>query len=144
LLLYDFLVANQPERPSAKDFLSHLGISSDFVQKVRFRGPVGKLALVCIICVLGVGGIGIRSSDATVQLLSISLAAAITLLVGAGILWYSAKYPDQATLEGMEVVVMQRQKAWAAKGMTGIPNSPVISDPSSAPPQLNPPENLEQ
>lgn len=135
---------DQPQKLLSSGLLSQLGISSDFVQKVRFRGPVGKLALICIISVIGVGGIGLRSANATVQLLSISLAATITILVGGGILWYSTKFPDQATLEGMEVVVMQRQKAWAAKGMPGVPDSMVIPDPMGAPPQLDPPGDPEQ
>jgi hypothetical protein len=121
-----------------------MGISSDFVQKVRFRGPVGKLALIGMVASLCVGGIGIRSSDPTVQLVSVSLAAVVVILFGGGILWYSAKYPDQATLEGMEAVVMHRQKAWAAKGMPSPPpDSLVIPDPKGSPPQLNPPENIE-
>jgi hypothetical protein len=134
----------EPDKNWVSNVLSQAGVSSDFAQKVRFRGPVGKLALLGVICIIGVGGIGVRSSDATVQILSLSLAAFSGLLIAAGILWYSAKYPDQATLEGMEVIVMQRQKAWAAKGLPGIPpDSPVIPDPDAAPPQLNPPQDIE-
>ena len=136
-------VADESEPTWVKGLLSQMGISSDFVQKVRFRGPVGKLALVGIVCVLGLGGVGVRSANVTVQILSLCLAALTGLLTGGGILWYSTKYPDQATLEGMEVVVMHRQKAWAAKGMPEAPESPVIPDPTNAPPLLNPPKDIE-
>jgi len=137
-------VEDQPDKKApTSGFLSQLGISSDFVQKVRFRGPVGKLALIGLACIVAVGGVGLRSSDTTVQLVSISLAAAVVLLIARAILWYSTKFPEQATLEGMEVVVMQRQKAWAAKGMSGIPDSLLIPNPNGAPPKLDPSEGLE-
>ena len=137
-------MADQAEPTWVTGLLSQVGVSSDFVQKVRFRGPVGKIALVGVVCVLGLGGVGVRSSSVTVQLLSLSLAALTGLLSGVGILWYSIKYPDQATLEGMEVIVMQQQKAWAAKGIDlPIGNVPVLPNPGSNP-QLNPPVRLDE
>lgn len=131
-----------------RDFLEQHGLSSDFVQKVRFRGPVGKLALVAVVCVAGLGGIGMRSGSPEVQITCVIAAFLAAVGFGAAILWYSAKYPDQATLEGMEVVVMHQQRAWAAKGMLGAPpdNSLaiVIADPAGTPPQLNPPMGADQ
>ena len=128
-----------------KGLLEHMGISSDFVQKVRFRGPVGKLALIGIVCLVGLGGVGVRSGDAHVQILSLCLVAATGVLVAGGILWYSSKFPDQATLEGMEVVVMHQQKAWAAKGMIGQPtDTSIVPNPGGSPPQANPPTGADQ
>jgi hypothetical protein len=122
---------------------SRLGISSDFAQKVRFRGPVGKIALVGVICLLGLGGIGIRSSNVTVELGCAALVTLVALCIVGGILWYSHIHPEQATLEGMEVIVLHQQKAWAAKGRIGPPPSgPIIPDPS--PPPVEPPEGLDR
>jgi hypothetical protein len=45
----------------------------------------------------------------------------VALAIAAAILWYSHKHPDQATLEGMEVVVMQQQKFWAEAAAKGVP-----------------------
>jgi hypothetical protein len=53
-------------------------------------------------------------------------------------LWYSHKHPKEATLEGMEVVVMEQQKAWAAKGLPDktTTTAQLIPEPGAvAPPQ---------
>jgi len=137
-------VDNQPKQTLIEGLLSQVGISSDFVKTVRFRGPVGKMALVGLACILALGAVGVRSVNPLVQTLCISLLAGVALFIAVGILWYSTKFPDQATLEGMEVVVMHRQKAWAAKGMAGLPpDSTIIPDPSGTPPQQNPPQDPE-
>ncbi len=36
-------------------------------------------------------------------------------------LWYSDKHPKEATLEGMEVVVMEQQKYWAESASKDAP-----------------------
>jgi hypothetical protein len=98
---------------------------------------VGKLALVGIFCIICLGGVGVRSSDSTVEITCAVLATISALAIAGGIVWYSHEHPDQATLEGMEVVVMHHQKFLAAKG---IPNpaldAPGIPDPTQPPPQL--------
>ena len=122
-----------------QSLLSKFGFSSDFVQKVRFRGPVGKIALVGVILLPSLGGIGIRSSNPWIQGLCAVLATVVGIFVIGGILWYSDKHPDQATLEGMEVVVMQHQKAWAeavAKGGKPLPPGSVSVIPN---PQIESP-----
>jgi hypothetical protein len=67
------------------------------------------------------------------------------MAVGAGMLWYSDKHPEQATLEGMEVVVLHQQKAWAeaaAKGWNGDITGLPIPNPSS--PQITSAEGTHQ
>jgi hypothetical protein len=49
----------------------------------------------------------------------------VALAIAGAILWYSDKHPQEATLEGMEVVVMQQQKAWAEAAAKGIPPSAI-------------------
>ena len=120
-------VPEEPEKPNPiLSLLSQAGLSSDFVQKIRFRGPVGKIALVGVILLPSLGGIGIRSSNPGIQGLCAVLATVVGIFVVGGILWYSDKHPDQATLEGMEVVVMQHQKAWAEAAAKGVPGLPAI------------------
>ena len=99
-----------------ENLLSQLGITSSFAQKVRFRGPVGKLALVGVACLLTISVVGGRTSSSSIEGLCVVMAIVCVFFIGGGILWYSHTHPDQATLEGMEVVVYQQQKAWAAKG----------------------------
>jgi hypothetical protein len=114
----------QPKRSSIlEELLSRAGLTSELLQKVRFGGPVGKLALLGIACVVGLCVIAFRTGNGTAGLCAV-LATIVALAVAAGILWYSDKHPDQATLEGMELVVMQQQKFWAeavAKGGTPLP-----------------------
>lgn len=114
-------VVEQPEKQNlVEELLSRAGLSSSLLQKVRFRGPVGKLALVGVSCFLVLGGVGVRSSDAFVQGLCVTLATIVVLGIGGAILWYSHEHPDQATLEGMEVIVMQQQKFWAEAAAKGL------------------------
>jgi hypothetical protein len=139
-------VPEDPEKPNVfQSLLSQAGFSSDLVQKVRFKGPVGKIALIGIFCVVGLGGIGIRTGSATVAAACVISSAIVALAIVAGILWYSDKHPDQATMEGMEVIAYHQQKAWASKGWTGYPPSgPLIPPPGSAPPQINPPMDADK
>lgn len=45
---------------------SHLGTSSETVQKIRFgQGAVGKVAVIAVFAVLALGGIGIRVGGGT-------------------------------------------------------------------------------
>jgi hypothetical protein len=44
------------KRSPIENLLSQAGISSDFAQKVRFRGPVGKPALIAVIAVGSLDG----------------------------------------------------------------------------------------
>ncbi len=74
---------------------------------------MGKIALVGVILLPSLSGIGIRSSSPVIQGLCAVLATIIAMFIVGGILWYSDKHPDQATLEGMEVVLMRHHKAWA-------------------------------
>lgn len=68
------------------------------------------------------------------------------VVYSGAILWYSHVHPEQATLEGMEVIILHQQKTWAAKGWEGPPppTGPVIPDPSGSPPVgIEPPEGIE-
>lgn len=89
------------------EVLSRAGITSDLPQKVRFGGPVGKLTLLGVACVIGLCVVGFKTGNGTAGLCA-ALATVVALSVGAGIVWYGDKLPDQATLEGMEVVVMHQ------------------------------------
>jgi hypothetical protein len=67
------------------------------------------------------------------------------LSIAGAVLWYSDKHPQEATLEGMEVIVMQQQKAWAAKTIDlSSSAAPLIPNTGGLPPQLNPPEVIEE
>jgi len=106
---------------------------------------VGKLALVGVLGVIAIGGVGVRSSSPFVEGLCAALATLIALSIAGAVLWYSHKHPQEATLEGMEVIVMQQQKAWAAKTIDlSASAAPLIPNTGGLAPQLNPPEVIEE
>jgi len=82
--------------------LSQIGLSSEFAQRVRFRGPVGKLALIAVLCVICVAAVGVKSDNSTVQAMCVGLAVLVAIFCASGILWFSHKHPEQATPEGDE------------------------------------------
>jgi len=96
---------------------------------------VGKLALIGVACLLPISVVGGRTSSASIEGLCVVMAMVCMIFIGGGILWYSHMHPDQATLEGMEVVVYQQQKAWAAKGWPEPdPKTPLVPNPDMPPP----------
>lgn len=105
---------------------------------------MGKLALIGIFGILAVGTVGAKTSNPYIEGLSLGLAAIVVFGCGGAMLWYSHKHPQEATLEGMEVVVMEQQKAWAAKTVDLSGATPLIPNPGGTPPQLNPPEVVEE
>lgn len=134
-------MSEEHQKPLIDEMLCRLGVSSDFAQKVRFRGPVGKLALVAVFCILCLGAVAVRTNSPTVQGMCAAFAVVVALAIAAGILWYSDKHPEQATLEGMEVVVLQQQKYLAeaaAKGIAPVPPEAqmVLPDPAKNGPEF--------
>jgi len=61
---------------------------------------VGKLALIGVISIVCISGIGLRSTDNTVQIACAVMASLLTLATGGAILVFGLKYPEHATLEG--------------------------------------------
>jgi hypothetical protein len=118
--------------------LSQFGLSSEFLQRVRFRGPVGKLSLIGIFCIVGLGGVGIRTSSPIVAGLCAVLATVVALAISGAVLWYSHVHPNEAMLEGMEVVAMQQQRFWAEAAAKGVPASMSLDAPISNPTASSP------
>jgi hypothetical protein len=110
--------------------LGRLGLSSETIQKVKFRGVIGKLSLIGIYGVVVLGLIGVRSSDSTVQLILGVLVFVVFIGTVVGILAYSHKHPGEGTLEGTEVILWRQQEILAAKGAGLLPpESPKVVAP---------------
>lgn len=76
---------------------------------------MGKLALVGVAGIALAAAIGVRSSDGSVQTLCVASGLGFALFIAAGILAFGFKYPDQATLEGTEVLAFQHVQQMRAK-----------------------------
>jgi len=106
---------------------------------------VGKIALLGVVCLACLGVLSYRASTPIIEGMCVVAAILDLLSTGGAILWYSHQHPNEATLEGMEVVIYQQQRAWAAKGLTeNHASTSVIPNPESLPPQLNPSVEAEE
>jgi hypothetical protein len=100
-------------------------LNSKAFQRIKFGGIVGKLSLLGMVGVAVAGGIGIRASDPHVQMLCVGIDLVILLITGGGILAYGFKHPDQATLEGTELLAFQQIQQARSKELP----APKSSDP---------------
>jgi len=93
---------------------------------------VGKLALLGIFGVISAATIGLKMSQPVMQLSAVAAVVLIVLFIGSGILLFGHKHPEQATLEGLEIVAWQHQVLQAAKGgIEFLPGQSPIPDPNN-------------
>jgi hypothetical protein len=93
--------------------------SSESVQKIKFgRGAVGKLAVISVITVICIAGVGSRLAGDNAMLLAIAAIVFVTVVIVAAVICVVIKQPDMAVLEGAELVLYQHAKMEAK----GIPN----------------------
>jgi Ni,Fe-hydrogenase I cytochrome b subunit len=115
-----------------ESLMSRLGVSSKFAKRVKFGGIVGKLALLGIFGVISAATIGLKMSQPVMQLSAVAAVVLIVLFIGSGILLFGHKHPEQATLEGLEIVAWQHQVLQAAKGgIEFLPGQSPIPDPNN-------------
>jgi hypothetical protein len=98
------------------------------------RGVVGKASVVAGIALLVLGGISWRID---VGLLPIMVGAVLIAFFGylAAVLWFAHKHPEQALLEGAEIIQYRQQEM--ARGVTDLPLSTPVTP---GPPPANLPE----
>lgn len=92
-------------------------LNSRTFQRIRFGGIVGKLALLGVFGLVTAGAIGVRASDPRVQSLCVACALGFALIMSAGILAFGFKHPEQATLEGTEILALQHVQQMRAKDL---------------------------
>jgi len=98
------------------------------------RGVVGKTSIVAGIVFLVLGGIAWRIDDALLFAFGAMLLFAFFLYLAA-MLWFAHRHPEQALLEGAEII-QYRQQEMAARGFPEPPPpSPTIT-PRDLPPRL--------
>jgi hypothetical protein len=95
------------------------------------RGVVGKTSIVAGIVFLVLSGVAWRMPT------DVLFTFGVILLLGffayiAAMLWFAHRHPEQALLEGAEII-QYRQQEMAAKGVTELPRSPSTVPPPVAP-----------
>lgn len=127
----------------AERLSAHIGASADSLQKVKFgRGAVGKIAVITAIALLALAAIGVRLGTNGGLLLGVGVI--VITIAALGVIFYILHArPELAVLEGAELI-MYKHVSMAAKGITTLPDSPVIPAPASNPPQLEPSQEPEQ
>ena len=93
-------------------------LNSKALQKIRFGGIAGKLALIALFGESVAVTVGWRTSNPTVETICVVGGFTFALLIAIGILVFAFKHPSLATLEGSEVIALQHQSQQIlAKGM---------------------------
>ena len=129
---------NDPDQ--LQQILDQLGVSKESIQNFKFGGVVGKLALIIIAGLFAVAACLRWASNPWIQGIAIIVIPGITILVAKWLLNYAERHPMSATMEGGELIVWRQQQIMlATKGQKSFPESPIIPEPGSTPPQLNPP-----
>ncbi|MGA8367560.1 MAG: hypothetical protein ACLQMT_08465 [Candidatus Acidiferrales bacterium] len=108
--------------------LKSVGVTSQWLRRIRFGGVVGKQAIVGAVIAAALALIGRHTDNTNVQLLCVGgLIFDCFVTIGA-ISFHGHKHPLEATLEGGEVVAWgQMQQEYAQKGVRELPASqPVL------------------
>lgn len=138
------MAADKPIADAITDRLSaQIGASADSLQKIKFgRGAVGKIAVVIAVSLIAVGAIGVRIGGSGGLILGGGLV--LITLSGLGVILYIViARPELAVLEGAELI-MYKHVTLAAKGLPSVPDSPLMPDPASTPPNEAPSQEPEK
>lgn len=96
------------------------------------HGVVGKASVVAGIALLVLGGIAWRIDAGLLLVMAGAVLLAFFVYLVA-ILWFAHRHPEQALLEGAEII-QYRQQEMVGKGVTTLPNSPPTPEPQLPPP----------
>lgn len=96
------------------------------------RGVVGKASVVAGITLLVLGAIAWRI-DAGLLLIMTGAVLLAFFAYLAGVLWFAHKHPEQALLEGAEIIQYREQEL----GARGLPEAPAsrLTTPPRLPPR---------
>ena len=91
------------------------------------RGVVGKASVVTGIALLAMASVGWRIDVAWLPLVIGAVLLTICIYLGA-VLWFAHKHPEQALLEGAEII-QYREQEMIGKGLTASPRLPQRREP---------------
>jgi hypothetical protein len=94
------------------------------------RGVVGKASVVAGIAILVLGGIAWRIDSGLLPMMAGAVLLAFFAYLAA-VLWFAHRHPEQALLEGAEIIQYREQEM--AKGVIELPHSaPTTPEPLPA------------
>ncbi len=116
-------MALPPIKEELQNLLRKLGLKPNALYRIRFGGVVGKVALIASAALAAIAVVAFKGSGPYI-LWGCLVAIALIGLRGIGaISSYAEKHPNEATLEGLEVLALKEiENQFAAKGFPQIPD----------------------
>lgn len=90
--------------------------ASEYLQRFRFGGVVGKLAMVGVICILVIGGVALKLSNQWFLISAIAVVAGVAVFIVIKVINFADRHPELALLEGADLLRWQQMQL-EAKGM---------------------------
>jgi hypothetical protein len=114
------------------EVLHKLGVT-EYFQKFRFGGFVGKLCVLGGVGVVVMGGVALRLHDDKLIFAAVVVIAILAALIVFKVSDFANKHPELAMFEGAEILQWEQMKL-AAKGVkTPLVLGKPIPDPESKP-----------
>jgi hypothetical protein len=121
-------MATRPIKEELQDLLRKLGFKPNAFYRIRFGGVVGKLALIASAALATIAVVAYKGSGPYIQWGCLAVIAVLGLRGIQAITSYADKHPNEATLEGLEVLALkQLENQFAAKGFPEIPNQAPVA-----------------
>jgi hypothetical protein len=121
-------MALRPIKEELQGLLRKLGFKPNAFYRIRFGGVVGKLALIAFSALMAVAAVALKGSGLYIHWGCLAVIALIGLRGIAAVSSYAEKHPNEATLEGLEVVALKElETQFAAKGFPEIPNQAPVA-----------------
>ena len=110
--------------PDIRKILEGSGLKVEQLDRIKLgRGVVGKSSYVAAAAFLVLAVAAVRITGSTLFAILIVAAVLLFLIYFIGTLWFAAKNPGLALLEGAELI-QWRQMDMGAKGVTSLPTGP--------------------
>jgi hypothetical protein len=116
-------MALPPIKEELQNLLRKLGFKPNALYRIRFGGVVGKLALIAFGALATIAVVAYKGSGPYIEWGCLAVIALIGLRGIGAISSYAEKHPNEATLEGLEVLALKElENQFAAKGFPEIPD----------------------
>lgn len=115
--------------PDVRKIIEGMGLNAESFDRIRLaRGVVGKASYAAAAAILALAAVALQTSN--IIILGAVIAAVVILFLAYlfGVLWFAARNPGVALLEGAELI-QWRQMDVGMKGETSLPTGPNIEPP---------------
>jgi hypothetical protein len=112
-------MGEEPKQSLFEEVLHKIGVT-EYFQKFRFGGFVGKLCVLGGVVVVTIGGVALKLHDEKLIFGSVVVMAVVGVLIVVKVSSFADAHPELAMFEGAEILQWEQMKL-AAKGMKAIP-----------------------